>query len=36
MIGTGLATLVFVVFVILMFLMVYRSLKRESARDLPV
>ena len=28
--------LVFVVFVILMFLMVYRSLKRESARDLPV
>ena len=36
MIGTGLTTLVFVVFVILMFLGVYRSLKRESGRDMPV
>ena len=36
MIGTGMATILFVVFVIVMFLAVYRSLKRESAKDLPV
>ena len=36
MIGTGLATVVFLVFVVLMFLGVYRSLKREAARDLPI
>jgi len=36
MIGTGLATILFVVFVALMFLCVYRSLKRESAKDMPV
>ena len=36
MIGTGLATLLFVVFVALMFMWVYRSLKREANRDLPV
>ena len=36
MIGTGLAMVLFVAFVVVMFLGVYRSLKRESARDLPV
>lgn len=36
MIGTGLAAIVFVGFVVLMFLWVYRSLKREADRDLPV
>ena len=36
MIGSGLATVVFLVFVVLMFLGVYRSLKREAARDLPL
>ena len=36
MIGTGLALLLFVAFVIVMFLGVYRSLKREAARDLPI
>ena len=36
MIGTTLAMILFVGFVAVMFLGVYRSLKRESARDLPV
>jgi len=36
MIGTGLATIVFLVFVVLMFLGVYRSLKRESVMDAPI
>ena len=36
MIGTGRATLLFVVFVVVMFLCVFRSLKRESAEDVPV
>jgi len=36
MIGTGVATLVFLVFVAMMFFGVYRSLKREAARDIPV
>ena len=36
MIGSGLATVVFLVFVVLMFLGVYRALKREAARDMPV
>lgn len=35
MIGTGLATLLFVVFVAAMFFCVYRTLKRESVRDMP-
>ena len=36
MIGTGKATVLFVGFVVMMFLWVYRSLKREAVRDLPV
>ena len=36
MIGTGLAMLLFIVFVVLMFLFVFRSLKRESTHDLPI
>lgn len=36
MIGTSLSTVLFVIFVMIMFLGVYRSLKREAARDLPV
>lgn len=36
MIGTGLATIAFVVFVVLMFIGVYGLIKRESATDSPV
>ena len=36
MIGTGLSTIVFIVFVILMFFGIYRLLKREAASDMPV
>jgi RsiW-degrading membrane proteinase PrsW (M82 family) len=36
MIGTGLAMLLFIVFVVLMLLFVFRSLKRESTHDLPI
>lgn len=36
MIGTSLATILFVVFVAIMFLAVYRKIKRESVTDAPV
>jgi len=36
MIGTGLSTLVFVVFVVLMFIGVYGLIKQESSTDSPV
>ena len=36
MLGTGLATTVFLVFVIVMFLNAYRTLKREAAMDEPI
>lgn len=36
MIGSGAASVVFLVFVVLMFLIAYRTLKRESATDEPI
>jgi len=36
MLGTGLASIVFLVFVILMFFLAFRTLKRESAYDAPI
>ena len=36
MIGSGLATVLFVVFIIAMYCGVYRTIKRESATDSPV
>lgn len=36
MLGTGLSTVVFLIFVILMFVNAYRALKREAATDAPI
>jgi len=36
MIGNGVSTILFIVFVVLMFLGIYRVLKKESATDLPI
>ena len=36
MLGTGLSTVVFLIFVVIMFLNAYRALKRESSADIPI